>query len=354
MSTIFNAITNFDNLYKSYVQVSKSKNKYSREALIFAQNETSNLLDLQQQLISGAYKFDDYIEFKVFEPKERVINAPHFKDKIVQIAIDNVLKPIFEPTFINHSYACIDNRGTHKAVEKVQQNLKQAKWQLKEPFIIKFDVSRFFYSIDREILKSILRRKIKCNKTLSLLDVIIDSAARIDKTGIPLGNATSQLFANIYLNELDNYCKRKLRVKYYVRYMDDVVAIIDGKENAKNIMNEMIAYVNAHLNLTASIKKTKVFPLDQGVNAFGFKIYTTHKLLRNDSKKKIKRKMKKMKRLIIEGSLDKEKAEQIFGSWLGHASHSDSYNFIRKLDNKYDYIFIDNKGRIRVKEMIKC
>jgi len=354
MSTIFNKITNFENLYESYISVSKSKNKYSCEALLFAQNETDNLLHLQKQLIEGTYSFDDYIEFKVFEPKERIINAPHFKDKIVQIAIDLILKPIFEPTFISHSYACIEGRGTHKVVEKVQQNLKQSRFMCKEPFIVKFDVSKFFYSIDREILKLILRRKVKCSKTLALLDVIIDSAARIDDKGIPLGNATSQLFANIYLNELDNYCKRKLMVKYYVRYMDDVVAVIDGKENAKHVMNKMIVYVNTHLNLTASVKKTKVFPLAQGVNAFGFKIYTTHKLLRNDSKKKIKRKMKKMKRLIIEGSLDKEKAQQIFNSWLGHASHSDSYNFIRKLDNKYDYIFIDNKCRIRVKEMIEC
>lgn len=353
MSQIFKEITDFDNLYAAYLQVSKSKNKYSKEALLFSQNETANLLDLQQQLINGTYSFDDYIEFKVFEPKERVINAPHFKDKIVQIAIDNILKPIFEPTFISHSYACIDNRGTHKAVEKVQRNLKQAKWQLKEPFIIKFDVSRFFYSIDREILKSILRRKIKCNKTLSLLDVIIDSAARIDKTGIPLGNATSQLFANIYLNELDNYCKRKLKIKFYVRYMDDVVAIIDGKENTKNAMNKMIAYVNAHLNLTASIKKTKIFPLAQGVNVFGYKVYTTHRLLRNDSKKKIKRKIKKMKRLIVEGRLKKEKAEQIFNSWYGHSKHANSFNFIQSLIKKNDYVYLDNKNIIRVKEVMK-
>lgn len=351
MSQIFKAITDFDNLYAAYLQVSKSKNKYSKEALLFSQNETANLLDLQQQLINDTYSFDDYIEFKVFEPKERVINAPHFKDKIVQIAIDNILKPIFEPTFISHSYACIDNRGTHKAVEKVQRNLKQAKWQLKEPFIIKFDVSRFFYSIDREILKSILRRKIKCNKTLRLLDEIINSAAKIDGKGIPLGNATSQLFANIYLNELDNYCKRKLKIKFYVRYMDDVVAIIDGKENAKNVMNEMVAYVNAHLNLTASIKKTKIFPLAQGVNAFGYKVYTTHRLLRNDSKKKIKRKMKKMKRLIVEGRLEKEKAEQIFNSWYGHSKHANSFNFIRSLISKNDYVYIDNKNVIRVKEV---
>lgn len=353
MSQIFEAITDFDNLYAAYLQVSKSKNKYSKEALLFSQNETANLLDLQQQLINGAYSFDDYIEFKVFEPKERVINAPHFKDKIVQIAIDNILKPIFEPTFISHSYACIDNRGTHKAVEKVQQNLKQAKWQLKEPFIIKFDASRFFYSIDREILKSILRRKIKCEKTLRLLDEIINSAAKIDVKGIPLGNATSQLFANIYLNELDNYCKRKLKIKFYVRYMDDVVAIIDGKENAKNVMNEMTAYVNAHLNLTASIKKTKIFPLAQGVNVFGYKVYTTHRLLRNDSKKKIKRKMKKMRRLIANGYLEKEKAEQVFNSWYGHSKHANSFNFIQSLIKKNDYVYLDNKNIIRVKEVMK-
>ena len=131
--------------------------------------------------------------------------------------------------------------------------------------------------------------------------------------------------------------------------MDDVVAIIDGKENAKNVMNEMIAYVNAHLNLTASIKKTKIFPLAQGVNAFGYKVYTTHRLLRNDSKKKIKRKMKKMRRLIAEGRLKKEKAEQIFNSWYGHSKHANGFNFINSLISKNDYVYIDNKNVIRVK-----
>lgn len=356
MSNLFNEITNIDNLYKSYNQALKAKNKYSAEAIEFSMNETYNIYKLQRDLITGDYQFEGYIRFKVYEPKERIIDAPHFKDKIVQLAINNVLKNIYLQTFIYDSYACLENKGTHKAVDRVQRFLRKSSWEYgQNTFIVKFDISKFFYSIDREILKRLLTKKIKCKKTVALLYNIIDSASIIDKVGIPLGNTTSQLFANIYLNELDQYCKRKLHIKYYVRYMDDVVAIVKNKENAKEIMKLMIDFAETNLNLRVSEKKTKVFPIAQGVNAFGFKIYKTHRLLRNDSKKKIKRKTKKMKHLIKENKMEIYTAEQILNSWFGHAKHANSYNFINKLIDKNKHIYLDNKGSLRVnlKEVFK-
>lgn len=356
MSNLFNEITNIDNLYKSYNQALKAKNKYSAEAIEFSMNETYNIYKLQRDLITGDYQFEGYIRFKVYEPKERIIDAPHFKDKIVQLAINNVLKNIYLQTFIYDSYACLENKGTHKAVDRVQRFLRKSSWEYgQNTFIVKFDISKFFYSIDRKILKRLLTKKIKCKKTLVLLYHIIDSASIIDKVGIPLGNTTSQLFANIYLNELDQYCKRKLHIKYYVRYMDDVVAIVKNKEDAKEIMKLMIDFAETKLNLKVSEKKTKVFPIAQGVNAFGFKIYKTHRLLRNDSKKKIKRKTKKMKHLIKENKMEIYTAEQILNSWFGHAKHANSYNFINKLMDKNKHVYLNNKGslRINLKEVFK-
>ncbi len=349
MSIIFNRIVEEDNLYKAYRKALKGKNKYTNEAIWFSRDETYNLNELRQSLIDETYQFDGYMRFKVYEPKERIIDAPHFKDKIVQLAINSVLKEIYNPCFIYDSYASIDNKGTHKCVDRIQHFMRKAKWQYgDDAYIVKLDVRKFFYSIDREILKSFLPKKIKCKKTLRLLYHIIDSAEAIDELGLPLGNTLSQICANIYLNKLDQYCKRKLSLKYVVRYMDDVIIVVENKERAREIQSLACSFIKQELNLQHNTDKTDIFPLAQGINAIGFKTHTTHRLLRDNSKKTIKRKAKKIRYLLIEGEMTKEKAEQIFNSWLGHAKHGNSRNFIQQLLEKNDYIYMNEKGVLKV------
>lgn len=350
MST-FNEITKTENLEYAFKLSQKGKSKYKTDAMKFSLNETKNLDNLQMRIINKEYRFGKYINFKVYEPKERVINAPQFEDKLVQLAINNKLKHIYQPAFIYDSYACLDNKGTHKAVERVSHFMRKASWQYgKEAFIIKLDIRKFFYTIDRSVLKKLLPKKIKCKSTLELLYEIIDSANVIDPLGLPLGNLLSQLCANMYMNELDQYCKRKLSLKYYVRYADDVIVIVKNKDEANRILISMIEFLKSTLKLNVNEKKTKIFPVEQGVNAYGFKIYKTHRLLRDDSKKKIKRKAKKMRRLIAEGLMSVEKAEQILNSWLGHAQNGSSRNFINKLLERNDYIYMNTKGILKIKE----
>lgn len=351
MSKLFNSIVTFENLYKSYKKTQMGQGKYKKDAMIFARNETYNLLELQKRLINGTYKFGGYVRFMVYEPKERIIHAPKYIDKIVQLAMNEQLKEIFNPSFIYDSYACIDDKGTHRAVERVSHFMRKGAWQFGEDaFILKVDVRRFFYSIDRTILKRIYRKKIKCSKTLWLLDLIINSADEVDKVGLPLGNTLSQLCANIYMNQLDQYCKRMLQLKYYVRYADDIAVIVENKEKALEVQEEITQFLFDVLHLEVHEGKTRIFPIAQGVNTLGYKIYTTHRLLRNDSKKKIKRKAKRMRRLLKEGTLTADKAEQIFNSWLGHASYGSSYNFIRSLIARNDYIYLDDKGTLKINE----
>ena len=231
---LFDKIINEENLDKAYRKALKGKSKYKNEAILFSNDETVNLRDLKQSLIDETYQFEGYIRFPVFEPKERIVDAPHFKDKIVQLAINNVLKTVYNIKFIHDSYACVDDKGTHKCVDRIQYFMRKAKWQYGEgAFIVKIDMKKYFYSIDRDILKTLLSKTIKCERTLRLLFKIIDSADEIDLLGLPLGNTLSQICANIYLNELDQYCKRKLSVKYYVRYMDDAILIMPNKDEAK-------------------------------------------------------------------------------------------------------------------------
>ncbi|NLL02487.1 MAG: RNA-dependent DNA polymerase [Mollicutes bacterium] len=319
----------------------KGKGKYHVEAMKFALDEIYNLNELRMSLINGTYKFDGYTTFTVYEPKERVINAPHFKDKIVQLAINNVLKDVYNPCFIFDSYACIDGKGTHKCVDRIQHLMRKAKWEYgEETAIIKGDVKKFFYTINRDILKNLLQKKIKCKKTLNLLFKIIDSADVIDLLGLPLGNTLSQICANVYMNELDQFCKRRLSLKYMIRYMDDFFIFVKNKEEANRVLDLIYVFVEEKLQLELNKNKTKIFPINQGLNAIGYKIYTTHRLLRNDSKKKIKRKLKAMPQLIIAGKMTIAKAEQILNSWLGHAKHGDSYNFIKNLMIKYYFLYL--------------
>lgn len=351
---LFNKIINEENIYKAYKKALKGKGKYHIEAMNFAIDEIYNLSTLKQSLIDETYQFDGYTTFTVYEPKERTINAPHFKDKIVQLAINNILKEIYNSCFIFDSYACINNKGTHKCVDRIQHLMRKAKWDYgEETTIIKSDVKKFFYTIDRQVLKSILPKKIKCKRTLELLFKIIDSADTIDLLGLPLGNTISQLCANIYMNELDQFCKRKLSLKYYTRYMDDFVIFTKDKKEAKQIVKLINEFIEDKLKLKLNSNKTKIFPIEQGVNAIGYKIYSTHRLLRNDSKKKIKRKIKAMPHLIKEGKLTISKAEQMLNSWLGHANHGNSYNFIKKLIMKHNFLYITNKKGKRVLKINK-
>lgn len=343
-NNIFDRIVDEENIYQAYKKALEGDSKYNPEAMKFMMDEVYNLDKLRQSLIDGTYEFDGYIRLIVFEPKKRIVDAPHFKDKIVQLAINNVLKEIYNPCFIHDSYASIDNKGTHKCVDRIQHFIRKAKWQYGEDaYIIKVDIRKFFYSIDRDILKSFLPKKIKCKKTLRLIYHIIDSAEVIDDLGLPLGNTLSQICANIYLNKLDQYCKRKLSLKYVVRYMDDVIIVVENKEKAREINNLVSSFVRQELNLICNEDKTKIFPINQGVNAIGFKIHATHRLLRNDSKKKIKRKIKAMPNLINKGKLTVEKAEQMLNSWKGHAEHANSYNFIQSLIEKHDFLYLVKK-----------
>lgn len=351
INNVFDRITNEENIYDAYKQSRKSKGKYKKDAMIFAENETYNLKALRDSLIDETYSFDKYIEFKVYEPKERVINAPHYKDKIVQLSINNVLKEIYNPCFIYDSYACIDNKGTHKCVDRISYFMRKAKWQYgDEAYIIKMDIKKFFYSIDRKTLKKILPKKIKCKKTLRLLFKVIDSSDLIDPLGLPLGNTLSQISANIYMNVIDQYAKRKLGLKFYVRYADDTVVIVKDKKTAIRTLNALERAVNNCLNLNLNKRKTKIFPINQGVNAIGYKIYATHRLLRNDSKKKIKRKARKFKPLLMNDEITTEKVEQILNSWLGHARYGSSYNFIQSLIKRNSYIYMDSDGSLKVDE----
>ena len=343
LMSLYERIYDTKNLEESYKRTQSGNRKYRKEAIYFAMSKERKLRCLQKELEDRTYRPGSYIEFYVFEPKKRLVHAPHIRDKIVQFSIHTVLQGIYRSVFIKDSYACLEEKGTHEAVHRIQHYMRLAQWKYEEPYIVKIDVRKFFYSINRDILKTIYRKKIPESEQdfLRILDMIVDSSPEGEK-GLPLGNVTSQDFANIYLNEIDQFCKRYLGLKWYVRYMDDICIIVNDRETARNVLAKIRTYAKDHLNLELN-EKTHIYPLAQGINTLGFRIHTTHLEVRNSSKAAMKRRIKKIDEKVQSGRLTKKQAQQAVNAWLGHARHSNSYNLAKKIFEKYDYIQIEDK-----------
>ena len=343
LMSLYERIYDTKNLEESYKRTQSGNRKYRKEAIYFAMSKERKLRCLQKELEDRTYRPGSYIEFYVFEPKKRLVHAPHIRDKIVQFSIHTVLQGIYRSVFIKDSYACLEEKGTHEAVHRIQHYMRLAQWKYEEPYIVKIDVRKFFYSINRDILKTIYRKKIPELEQdfLRILDMIVDSSPEGER-GLPLGNVTSQDFANIYLNEVDQFCKRYLGLKWYVRYMDDICIIVKDRETARNVLAKIRTYVKDHLDLELN-EKTHIYPLAQGINTLGFRIHTTHLEVRNSSKTAMKRRIKKIDEKVQSGRLTKKQAQQAVNAWLGHARHSNSYNLAKKIFEKYDYIQIEDK-----------
>jgi len=323
---LFKQVCEIKNLNKAYLKARKGKNG-SEEVLEFTFNLEAELIKLQDELIKGIYKTGEYRHFIIFEPKERKISALPFRDRIVHHAICSIIGPIFEGKFIYDSYACRKGKGTHKGINRIQKFIRKTG---DNHYVLKCDVSKYFQSVDKETLKLILRKKIADIKLLDLIDNIIDSS----KEGIPIGNLTSQLFANIYLNNLDEYIKYELKIKYYVRYMDDFLIIKKSKEEL-NEDKEKIRVFLLSMRLTLHPKKANIFPIALGIDCLGYKIFDSYKLVRKTTVmrfiKNVKRKLKK----YDFGVMDFDKLIESFNSWEAYMSHADSYALKKDLYQRY-------------------
>lgn len=233
--TLLEAMGDYGNVQKAYNKARKCK-RHRKDVLIFTKDKEENLDKVREDIINLAYEPSKYHYFKVYEPKERQIMALPFYDRVVQHAINNMLEPIFDKRFISQSYACRKGKGMHAASDTLKEWLYEwNKYHPDQPlYAIKADIHHYFQSIDHAVLKTEIRKVIKDAGVLALLDRIIDHNGNMpDGVGIPVGNLTSQLFANIYLDALDQFIKHELGVEAYIRYMDDFVILSPDKEAAK-------------------------------------------------------------------------------------------------------------------------
>ena len=314
-NTFYKKLT-FEKLYLAHKRARNHKT-YKADVVKFEIDLERNLTILLNDITNNTYKVGKYKEFRIYEPKERIIQALPYRDRIVhQQYVEEFIKPYILPRFINTNFACLENKGTHKAVEQLQNYMRIFKRNYGDFWILKCDISKFFYNIDKNILFDILSKYIIDKKLLDFTHLLIfDSTYNINKKGIPIGNYTSQFFANIYMNELDQYVKHILKCKYYVRYMDDFIILLKTKQECIEVKKLIETFIDFHLELQLN-DKSRYYPYSMGVNFCGYRTFTTHRLLRVSSKTKIKNNVKKWNKLWHLNKLDTKYPIMSINSWL--------------------------------------
>ena len=298
------------------------------------------MLALQHELLSGLYRHGAYTDFKIFDPKQRLISAAPYRDRVVHHALCNVIEPLFDRTFIDDSHACRKGKGTHAAVARFSEFAK------KNRYVLKCDIQKYFQSIDQKILLKILARKIRCRRTMALIEKIVGSrqdnryaeyfpgddlfAPFQRNRAIPIGNLTSQFFANVYLNGFDHFVKEGLACRCYIRYVDDFVLFGNDKEWLHEVKCRMEEYL-AGLRLKMHRQKSRVYRTQDGVAFLGYRIFPSHRLLKKDNVLRMRRRLKAMQADYAEGNIDLAKVRQRIHSWLGHAGHADTFRLRERL-----------------------
>lgn len=342
-NNIFKDIASFDALYDAYLKAKKGKRK-TRGFLVFESRLEENLINLMNHLQHGTYELGGYRSFFVYEPKKREISAlKDFKDRVVQRALISAISPIWEARFISDSYACRVGKGTHKGANKAQEFLRGCAREGGKVYALKADISRFFASIHHETLKTIIAKKIKCKQTLALIYQIINSYHEKDKPGygIPLGNLTSQLLANIYMNELDQVIKCRLRVKRYVRYADDFVIISSNKQELRKLKLSIEVWLWQNLRLELN-QKTQVFPVStsngRGLDFLGYHLWPHKRRLRKASLCRFKRRVRRLQRQYANYEIDAKDIGEKLASLIAHAGHGDAMPAVTQYLNQHPFI----------------
>lgn len=344
---LFSEVCSLENLGLAFRKARRGKSGkwYVKQ---FESNLNHELEKLKTELESATYKPQPLKRFVIKDPKTRVIHASAFRDRVVHHAICNIIEPIFDKTFIYDSYANRKHKGSHAALErfdafkrKVAQNGKLVQHAKDDNMVVgytlKCDIRHYFQTVDNEILLKILGKKIADRKLLNLIKVILDNHdSRTKGKGMPLGNLTSQFFANVYLNELDYYVKHVLKAKHYMRYVDDFVILDRSKEKLalwKWLINN---FLKQRLELELHPEKSKIMPLHNGVNLLGFRVFYHYKLPRKRNLRNFKRRLLDARRLMV-GEAD-GKAKKMLEGWFGYIMHGNTYKLRMKMKKELGVI----------------
>jgi len=360
---LFPEITSFANLFSAAQKAKKGKQLTPAISLFHISLE-KGLFKLQSELYSKSYKPGAYKTFFIYDPKKRLISAAPFRDRIVHHALCNVIEPLFEKRFIFDSYANRKGKGTHKAIQRSQAFCRRYK------YVLKCDIRKFFPSIDHEILKIALRKRLKCKDTFWLIDTIIDYSNPQEahnhwfagdnlfspierRKGLPIGNLTSQFWGNVYLDRFDHFVKEELQVPGYVRYVDDFVLFGNCKSQLKIWKNEVMGFLET-LRMILHPHKSQIHRTENGLPFLGFSVYPNYRCVRKEKVKRFRRHLRKTLTRKNAGKISPEQLEHQLNAWLGHIRFGQSerleYNVFWYLQRNGVKLFKHPRGSWRVLE----
>ena len=339
---LYPQVCSFENLYLAYKAAARRK-RGRPDVARFEMNLPENLLQLEEELVSRTYRPSPYYNFRITHPKPRLISAAPFWDRVVHHALVRQIEPIFERRFIHDSYACRVDKGTHRALDRCTYFARRYR------YVLRCDIVHFFPSIDHSILRAILARSIAGDDTLWLIDQILDSGAGVlsgeyemqwfpgdnllaveRPRGLPIGNLTSQFWANCYLDLLDQFVKRELKCLAYLRYCDDSLLFADHKHTLWLWKGEIADFLQT-LRLRLHQRESTVFPVSAGIPFLGFHVYPDYRRLKRHNGVGFQRRFRGLRDAYATGAISQEQLEASVRGWLAHAAHGDTWGLRRAL-----------------------
>jgi retron-type reverse transcriptase len=339
---LYRQVHDFENLYLAYRKARKGKRGRAQPAM-FERVQDDELLNLQEQLQTFTYKPGPYHSFHIHDPKKRLISAAPFRDRVVHHALCRVMEPIWEKRFIHDTYANRVGKGTHRALNRTQSFARRYR------YFLQCDVKQFFPSIDHNILRTEFSRLIRDENALWLCDQILQSGIGVlsgeyemvyfaddnlfavnRPRGLPIGNLTSQFWANVYLNDFDHYVKRELKCKAYIRYVDDFLLFSDNKQDLSRWRKQIIQKLS-ELRLTLHEECAQIFPVSTGIPFLGFRVYPDHRLLKTRKAIRFRRKLGRLVQNHAADLIEFAELDQVVQSWIHYVSYADTWGLRRSM-----------------------
>jgi RNA-directed DNA polymerase len=346
---VWSEIVDFENLLLAARKAQKGK-RFRDNVLEFNYNRELEIQKLQAELNDRTYCPGNYRTFKISDPKVRLISAAPYRDRVVHHALCNVIQPLMERSLIADTYANRQGYGTHRALRRFTAYARSSR------YVLQCDIKKYFPSIDREILKGLIRRKLKCDRTLWLIDLIVDRSNEQEfvldyfpndtlltplerPRGLPIGNLTSQFLANYYLSGLDHFVKDRLRISKYLRFVDDFALFSDDFQELSAARSAIESYL-ATLRLKIHPIKSQLFETKQGANFVGFRILLDRIRVRNDNLRRARKRFRHLDRAYAQGQISLEDIRKRIRSWEAHLMHGNTYRLRRKANVLLKYEFV--------------
>ena len=349
---LYEELYSYENLEYAYQRARKGRTQKSY-VLEFEKNIKKNLLELQRDLQFHSYRPKPLVSFLIKDPKVRIISKSHFRDRIVHHGICRIIEPLFEKSFIYDSYANRLGKGTSKALERFECfKRKVSKNNTLSSYVLKADIKKYFETMNQEILLSLVKTKIKDEKVLFLIKTILKNYSTGPGKGMPLGNLSSQFFANVYLHELDLFVKHTLKVKYYLRYVDDFIILKNDPRTLEKYKLQIQAFLKEKLSLTLHPEKSKILYLKQGIPILGFRIFPHHKLLRRGNMQRRIKELKKQKELYKESFISYDEIYNSFQGWNVFARQANTFKIRSKLHQQFEKDYPKEVATVEVNRLL--